>query len=86
MARSEGSRDPQRPPWSCWRKNSTWPRTCYPAAIGKAFSHGCVRLTNWDAEELAHAVGKGVDVAFSDDDVALVAGDSQSAAPTAGKR
>jgi lipoprotein-anchoring transpeptidase ErfK/SrfK len=28
-----------------------------PATIGKTQSHGCIRLTNWDAEELAGLVG-----------------------------
>jgi lipoprotein-anchoring transpeptidase ErfK/SrfK len=32
--------------------------------VGKVASHGCVRLTNWDATELAHAVKKGVPVRF----------------------
>jgi lipoprotein-anchoring transpeptidase ErfK/SrfK len=31
-----------------------------PAKIGKTESHGCVRLTNWDAAELAQMVGPGV--------------------------
>jgi lipoprotein-anchoring transpeptidase ErfK/SrfK len=35
-----------------------------PDAIGKTASHGCVRLTNWDAEMLAGMVKKGVKVAF----------------------
>ena len=35
-----------------------------PAAIGKHQSHGCVRLTNWDAKELGKAVKKGVKVEF----------------------
>lgn len=35
-----------------------------PALIGKRQSHGCVRLTNWDAAELGKAVKKGVSVAF----------------------
>ncbi len=35
-----------------------------PELIGKAGSHGCVRLTNWDAEELARMVKPGVIVAF----------------------
>jgi lipoprotein-anchoring transpeptidase ErfK/SrfK len=35
-----------------------------PATIGKHQSHGCVRLTNWDAVELGKAVKKGVPVAF----------------------
>ncbi|HUF56929.1 MAG TPA: L,D-transpeptidase [Thermohalobaculum sp.] len=37
-----------------------------PASIGKVASHGCVRLTNWDAEELAGRVKQGVTVAFVD--------------------
>lgn len=36
-----------------------------PKEIGKKFSHGCVRLTNWDAEQLAAAVKPGVEVAFT---------------------
>ncbi|SER08406.1 Lipoprotein-anchoring transpeptidase ErfK/SrfK [Faunimonas pinastri] len=35
-----------------------------PAKIDKASSHGCVRLTNWDALELAHAVKFGLTVRF----------------------
>jgi lipoprotein-anchoring transpeptidase ErfK/SrfK len=30
-----------------------------PSQVGKTQSHGCVRLTNWDAEELAGLVEKG---------------------------
>ncbi|WP_145642480.1 L,D-transpeptidase family protein [Neorhizobium alkalisoli] len=37
-----------------------------PELIGKAGSHGCVRLTNWDAEELAGMVKPGVTVEFVD--------------------
>jgi lipoprotein-anchoring transpeptidase ErfK/SrfK len=37
-----------------------------PELIGKAGSHGCVRLTNWDAEELAGMVKPGVAVEFID--------------------
>jgi len=33
-------------------------------AIGKTASHGCVRLTNWDAENLATGVSRGVTVEF----------------------
>lgn len=36
-----------------------------PSKIGKTASHGCVRLTNWDAEELASMVKPGVTVMFS---------------------
>ncbi len=35
-----------------------------PKLIGKTSSHGCVRLTNWDAEELSKAVSKGTKVEF----------------------
>jgi lipoprotein-anchoring transpeptidase ErfK/SrfK len=35
-----------------------------PSMIDKAASHGCVRLTNWDAEELAKMVSKGVIIDF----------------------
>lgn len=35
-----------------------------PTQIRRQSSHGCVRLTNWDALQLAHAVSKGVTVAF----------------------
>jgi lipoprotein-anchoring transpeptidase ErfK/SrfK len=37
-----------------------------PSKIGKTESHGCVRLTNWDAEELARLVEPGVPVEFID--------------------
>lgn len=36
-----------------------------PSLVGKTASHGCVRLTNWDVEELADAVAPGVRVEFS---------------------
>ena len=35
-----------------------------PAKIDKTRSHGCVRLTNWDVEELAALVEEGVPVEF----------------------
>ena len=35
-----------------------------PELIAKSNSHGCVRLTNWDAGALAEAVGQGVTVEF----------------------
>jgi lipoprotein-anchoring transpeptidase ErfK/SrfK len=37
-----------------------------PSKIGKTSSHGCVRMTNWDASELAHLVSDGVPVSFQD--------------------
>ncbi len=35
-----------------------------PTKIDKTGSHGCIRLTNWDAEELSHMVAKGTPVEF----------------------
>jgi lipoprotein-anchoring transpeptidase ErfK/SrfK len=35
-----------------------------PSLIGKTTSHGCVRLTNWDAARLASLVKKGTPVIF----------------------
>lgn len=35
-----------------------------PTKIDKTGSHGCVRLTNWDAEQLSKAVKKGTPVEF----------------------
>jgi lipoprotein-anchoring transpeptidase ErfK/SrfK/predicted small lipoprotein YifL len=35
-----------------------------PAGVGKPSGRGCVRLTNWDARELARGVRPGVAVAF----------------------
>jgi lipoprotein-anchoring transpeptidase ErfK/SrfK len=37
-----------------------------PTKIGKTQSHGCIRLTNWDALDLARRVRKGISVAFLD--------------------
>jgi len=35
-----------------------------PGRIGQTESHGCVRLTNWDAEKVADLVRKGTEVLF----------------------
>jgi lipoprotein-anchoring transpeptidase ErfK/SrfK len=35
-----------------------------PSKVSKAESHGCVRLTNWDAERVAASVSKGTPVEF----------------------
>ncbi|HET7706129.1 MAG TPA: L,D-transpeptidase [Thermoanaerobaculia bacterium] len=40
--------------------------TSDPDSIGYASSHGCIRLTNWDAKEVAHRVSPGVQVEFVD--------------------
>jgi lipoprotein-anchoring transpeptidase ErfK/SrfK len=35
-----------------------------PALVGNSESHGCVRVTNWDAQRLARMLSKGVPVNF----------------------
>ena len=42
------------------------PRHAEPAKVGKVDSHGCVRMTNWDALALAEMVRKGTPVEFID--------------------
>ena len=37
-----------------------------PELVGKTQSHGCVRLTNWDVEDLASMVVQGTPVEFQD--------------------
>jgi len=41
-----------------------------PAQVSKTQSHGCIRLTNWDAIELGHAVSVGIPVAIRESSVA----------------
>ena len=38
--------------------------TPFPGKVSKSESHGCVRLTNWDAERVAQRVSKGTPVTF----------------------
>ncbi|MDO9428216.1 MAG: L,D-transpeptidase family protein [Methylobacterium sp.] len=38
-----------------------------PEKVGKTESHGCIRLTNWDARSLALRVAPGTEVTFVDD-------------------
>jgi lipoprotein-anchoring transpeptidase ErfK/SrfK len=40
--------------------------TSDPESIGYASSHGCVRLANWDAREVAKRIAPGVEVEFLD--------------------
>ena len=40
--------------------------TSEPSKVGKVESHGCVRMTNWDALALAKMVRKGTPVVFLD--------------------
>jgi len=51
-----------------------------PSQVSKTESHGCVRLTNWDAKRLAAMVGKGTTVEFSGSETSR-----QSAAATQGR-
>jgi len=44
-----------------------------PDRIGKTQSHGCIRLTNWDALALAAVTGKGTPVDFTGDEQARLA-------------
>lgn len=37
-----------------------------PSTVGKTASHGCVRLTNWDAQKLATLVKPGMKVIFAE--------------------
>ena len=45
-----------------------------PERIGKTYSHGCIRLTNWDALDLAKRVRKGTPVDFVDEPSSLPTG------------
>jgi lipoprotein-anchoring transpeptidase ErfK/SrfK len=56
-----------------------------PKEVGKRFSHGCVRLTNWDAEELASGVKPGVKVSFIDASPAGLRAEAAKAKPAADK-
>ena len=38
-----------------------------PEKVGKTESHGCIRLTNWNARDLAMHVARGAKVSFKDD-------------------
>ncbi|MBZ9990820.1 L,D-transpeptidase [Mesorhizobium sp. BH1-1-5] len=38
-----------------------------PGKIGTTFSHGCIRMTNWDAEDVAAMVKPGTKVDFKDE-------------------
>lgn len=50
-----------------------------PEKIGKTASHGCVRLTNWDAGELLRLVRHGTQVRFIENDGAVAATDTKPA-------
>jgi lipoprotein-anchoring transpeptidase ErfK/SrfK len=64
---AEGPRNPVGSAWIDLSKESYGIHgTAHPETIGKTESHGCVRLTNWDATELAHMVSKATVVVFLD--------------------
>ncbi len=48
-----------------------------PSKISKSESHGCIRLTNWDALRLAAVVAKGTPVDFTGDPKALARGEQK---------
>ena len=43
-----------------------------PDTIGKTVSHGCIRLTNWNAVDLAAMAHPGTVVKFEDQDTPVV--------------
>ena len=51
--------------------------TSNPDSIGYASSHGCVRLTNWDANDVARRLKPGVKVEFVDTRAATQAASAQ---------
>jgi len=62
---AEGPRNPVGSVWIDLNKPSYGIHgTAHPETIGKSDSHGCVRLTNWDATDLAHMVSKATVVTF----------------------
>ena len=64
---AEGPRNPVGSVWIDIAKPSYGIHgTAHPETVGKRDSHGCVRLTNWDASELAHMVSKSTMVVFLD--------------------
>ena len=64
---AEGPRNPVGSVWIDISKPSYGIHgTAHPETVGKSESHGCVRLTNWDATELAHMVNKSTVVVFLD--------------------
>jgi lipoprotein-anchoring transpeptidase ErfK/SrfK len=61
---------PNNPAGSVWialdQKSYGIHGTAEPSKVGKVDSHGCVRMTNWDALALAKIVRKGMPVQFID--------------------
>jgi lipoprotein-anchoring transpeptidase ErfK/SrfK len=61
---------PNNPVGSVWialdQKSYGMHGSAEPSKVGKIGSHGCVRMTNWDALALAKIVRKGMPVVFID--------------------
>jgi lipoprotein-anchoring transpeptidase ErfK/SrfK len=64
---SPGPNSPVGPVWMALSKQHYGIHgTKDPDSIGYASSHGCIRLCNWDAEEVEHRVSEGIAVSFVD--------------------
>jgi lipoprotein-anchoring transpeptidase ErfK/SrfK len=67
-SRSISRRAPNNPLGSTWialsKASYGIHGTPEPAEVGRAASHGCVRLTNWDARRLASMISRGVPINF----------------------
>ena len=60
-----GPNNPVGPIWiDLSKEHYGFPGTPEPGSIGHTASHGCVRLTNWDAVRLAALVDEGTQVIF----------------------
>lgn len=70
QAKAKIAPGPNNPVGVAWidlsKKNYGIHGTPEPSAIGKTQSHGCIRLTNWDAAALAQAVGPGTPAILQD--------------------
>lgn len=72
---------PRNPVGSCWigltKEGYGIHGTPEPENIGKTGSHGCFRLTNWDALRLAKMVDVGTQVKFTEDTLPALADDDR---------
>ncbi len=57
-----------------------------PSKVSKTESHGCIRLTNWDAVDLAAMVQKGMSVAFLEGETDAIASASEEKSSRSGSR
>ena len=57
-----------------------------PSKVSKTVSHGCIRLTNWDAVDLAAMVQKGMSVAFLEGGADAMASASEQKSPSSRSR